>query len=205
MKLIVVGANGFVATEILRQSLRLSAIGEVVAVSRSEVSPPSKPYPNTNLSKLRVVKVDDYDIYTDATKEAFAGADACIWSVLSIHILNHLSQNLCLDIDRSLLTLLILSRTVAITPSKSKKYPFEEVKRVCHDSTIKGFTAMTEFRSKDGEEIPAFRFMYMSGIAAERDQTKKPDWMPEYSLMRVSTFLPYRCVPSSKLGFLSPA
>lgn len=81
MKLIVVGANGFVATEIIRQSLRLPAIGEVVAVSRSEVPSPTKLYPNSNLSKLTVVKVDDYDVYTNATKEALAGADACIWFV----------------------------------------------------------------------------------------------------------------------------
>lgn len=26
----------------------------------------------------------------------------------------------------------------------------------------------------------------MSGIAAERDQSKTPEWMPEYCLMRVS-------------------
>lgn len=82
MKLIVVGAKGFVANEVIRQSLRLSAIGEIVAVSRSEVVTPTKLYPNSNLSKLRPVKIDDYDVYTEATKEAFAGADACIWYVL---------------------------------------------------------------------------------------------------------------------------
>jgi len=32
-----------------------------------------------------------------------------------------------------------------------------------------------------------FRFMYMSGSAAERDQKKTPSLMPEYCLMRVST------------------
>lgn len=31
-----------------------------------------------------------------------------------------------------------------------------------------------------------FRFLYMSGAAAERDSTKTPKFMPEYSLMRVS-------------------
>lgn len=81
MKLIIVGANGFVATELIRQSLRLPAVDEVVAVSRSEVSPPRKLYPNSNLSKLQVVKVDDYDVYNEATTKAFVGADACIWCV----------------------------------------------------------------------------------------------------------------------------
>lgn len=88
MKLIVVGANGFVAAEIIRQSLRLPAVGTVVAVSRSDVVPPSKPYPNSNLSKLQVVKVEDYDVYTEETKKAFVGADACIWCVLSSSVLS---------------------------------------------------------------------------------------------------------------------
>lgn len=99
MKLIVVGANGFVATEMIRQSLRSPAIGEIVAVSRSEVTPPSKLYPNSNLSKLRVVKVDDYDVYTTVTKEAFLGANACIWFVSPSSLVHALSQNLGLKID----------------------------------------------------------------------------------------------------------
>jgi hypothetical protein len=32
-----------------------------------------------------------------------------------------------------------------------------------------------------------FRFFYMSGIAAERDQTKTPSFKPQYSLMRGET------------------
>ncbi len=34
-----------------------------------------------------------------------------------------------------------------------------------------------------------FRFVYISGSAAERDQTKRPVVIPEYLLMRVSRFL----------------
>lgn len=32
-----------------------------------------------------------------------------------------------------------------------------------------------------------FRFLYMSGAATERDQTKTPSFMPQYSLMRGET------------------
>lgn len=63
---------------------------------------------------------------------------------------------------------------------------------------------MTESRSKDGEDISPFRFLYMSGAAAERDQAKKPDWMPEYAWMRVST-LPlcrYDMIGLGQLSFL---
>jgi hypothetical protein len=71
-------------------------------------------------------------------------------------------------------------RTVAITPTKSKSIPFDEVKRICQTSTLAGLRAMHEA----GLGKP-FRFMYMSGFATERDMTKKPAWMPEYTLMRV--------------------
>jgi hypothetical protein len=39
--------------------------------------------------------------------------------------------------------------------------------------------------ARGNAETP-FRFIYMSGAAAERDQSKKPSFMPQYSLMRVS-------------------
>ncbi|KAJ8122183.1 hypothetical protein O1611_g9905 [Lasiodiplodia mahajangana] len=71
--------------------------------------------------------------------------------------------------------------TVAITPTKSKAYDFKEVKRICLTSPVAGLRAMHEA----GPATP-FRFLYMSGAAAERDQEKTPGWMAEYSLMRVS-------------------
>ncbi|KAJ2989678.1 hypothetical protein NUW58_g3346 [Xylaria curta] len=69
--------------------------------------------------------------------------------------------------------------TVAITPSKSKTYDFEEVRRICQTSAIAGLRSMHEA----GTATP-FRFLYMSGAAAERDPNKTPKFMPEYSLMR---------------------
>lgn len=73
--------------------------------------------------------------------------------------------------------------TIAITPSKSSNFPWEEVVRVCQTSTLVGLRAIHE----TGTAKP-FRFIYMSGIAAERDQTKTPAFKPQYSLMRVSFF-----------------
>ncbi|KAI1108515.1 NAD(P)-binding protein [Nemania sp. NC0429] len=71
--------------------------------------------------------------------------------------------------------------TVAITPTKSKTYDFEEIRRVCHTATLSGLRSM----HKAGLAAP-FRFLYLSGVATERDPTKTPTWMPEYCLMRVS-------------------
>ena len=61
---------------------------------------------------------------------------------------------------------------------------FDQVRRVCHDYALAGLDAIFAAHS-DGGSSP-FRFIYMSGTAAERDQSKKPSWMPEYCLMRVS-------------------
>jgi hypothetical protein len=72
-------------------------------------------------------------------------------------------------------------RTVAITPSKSKAIPFDEVTRVCQTCTLAGLRAMVE-----SSPAKPFRFLYMSGFSAERDQTKTPAILAAYCLMRVS-------------------
>ncbi|KAF8311140.1 hypothetical protein DL93DRAFT_2061351 [Clavulina sp. PMI_390] len=72
--------------------------------------------------------------------------------------------------------------TVAITPSKSLTYEWNEIVRVCQTSPLVGIQAMYEA----GPSIP-FRFLYMSGFIVERDQSKPPPVMAKYLLMRVST------------------
>jgi len=73
MKLIVVGATGFVGTEILRQSLLRKDISSVVAVTRRALtSAPQSP-------KLKNVVVKDYDQYNDEARTAFKDANGCIW------------------------------------------------------------------------------------------------------------------------------
>lgn len=77
MKLIITGATGFVATEVVRQSLLHPGITKVVAVARKPVDVPE----GIDGSKLENVTVEGYDEYPPAVREAFAGADACIWTV----------------------------------------------------------------------------------------------------------------------------
>ncbi|KAB5578022.1 hypothetical protein GE09DRAFT_1214233 [Coniochaeta sp. 2T2.1] len=79
MKLIIAGASGFVATELIRQSLKRQDITAVIALSRKAVSPPSDA--GANASKLRSVVVKDYDEYPDDVRKEFEGANACIWTV----------------------------------------------------------------------------------------------------------------------------
>jgi len=153
MQLIVAGASGFVATEVIRQSLYLPKITSVIALARRPIAAPDNLGAGADPSKLRSVSIKEYDEYPDDVKEQFAKADACIW-------------------------------TIAVTPSKSRSMDLKEVRRICHDYTLIGLKAMVEARRSTST---TFRFMYMSGIAAERDQTKTPSFMPPYSLMRGET------------------
>lgn len=75
--------------------------------------------------------------------------------------------------------------------------PWAEVKRVCHDYTIAGLEAIFEGRGTD--KSTPLRFLYMSGVAAERDQSKTPTFMAKYSLMRVSYPVPMRESTYSRL------
>ena len=80
MKLIITGATGFVATEVVRQALLLPSITTVVAVARKAVSTP-KGISSNDAAKLKSVVVPDYGTYSYETKKELAGAVACIWSV----------------------------------------------------------------------------------------------------------------------------
>ncbi|KAK3174816.1 hypothetical protein OEA41_002062 [Lepraria neglecta] len=81
MKLIVAGASGFVATEVIRQSLGMPKITSVIAVERRPVSTPLNPVQGADDSKLHSFILDDYGSYPGEVIKQFAGADACIWTV----------------------------------------------------------------------------------------------------------------------------
>lgn len=74
MKLIVAGATGLVGSEIIRQSLQVDAITQVIALARKPIH-----LEHENASKLKSVVVKDYAEYPDNVKAELAGADACIW------------------------------------------------------------------------------------------------------------------------------
>ncbi|KAF8311141.1 hypothetical protein DL93DRAFT_2169193 [Clavulina sp. PMI_390] len=148
--IIIVGASGYVGTELIRQSLQHSNIVSVIAITRKPMTLASSMLPE-HASKLWNVVTKDYDQYSPEMREAFAGASACIW-------------------------------TVAITPSKSLTYKWSEVVRVCQTAPLVGLQAMTE-----AEPSTPFRYLFMSGYGAERDQSKPPPRMAQYLLMRGET------------------
>ena len=81
MKLIVTGASGFVAQEIIRQSLSIPQITSVIALARRPIAPPPKLGTEADASKLKVVVIEDYGTYPDDVKTQLAYSDACIWYV----------------------------------------------------------------------------------------------------------------------------
>jgi hypothetical protein len=58
--------------------------------------------------------------------------------------------------------------------------PFEEVSKICLDYTVTGLATICPLGAKP------FRFLYISGSNTTRDQTKKPLFMADYTLMQVS-------------------
>ena len=68
-----------------------------------------------------------------------------------------------------------------MTPIKASRAEFEEVKRVCQTYTMLGINAMYA-----AGPAKKFRFIYFSAEGTPRDLTKKPPFMAEYQLMRVS-------------------
>jgi hypothetical protein len=70
-------------------------------------------------------------------------------------------------------------RTLAVTPSKSKDRDFGDVTKICSDFTIYGLRNMATVANTP------FRFIYTSGVASERDQSKSLSLMADYRLMRV--------------------
>lgn len=77
MKLIVTGATGLLGTEIIRQTLHIPEITEVIAVARKPIQLDE----GVDSSKIKSVIIRDYGDYADDVKAEFTGADACIWYV----------------------------------------------------------------------------------------------------------------------------
>jgi hypothetical protein len=86
-------------------------------------------------------------------------------------------------------TLTTYHRLLAITPTKSKTMAWDEVRKVCLDYTVNGLSVTSQLAR---DSTSPFRFVYVSGSSAERDQSKKPMFLGDYLLMRVSFFSSFR-------------
>lgn len=79
MKLIVVGSTGFVATEVIRQTLSNPAITSIVGVGRRKVPVPENTWPDADPAKFKSIVMDDWENYSESVKKELSNADACIW------------------------------------------------------------------------------------------------------------------------------
>ena len=75
MKVIIGGSIGFVGSEVLSQCLKDGRITSIIALARREV-------PSTD-PKLKYIKMDDFNTYSDEVLQECEGASACIWFALS--------------------------------------------------------------------------------------------------------------------------
>ena len=79
MKLILIGATGFVGTECLRLALQNPAFTEIVALARRDVKLPESTSDGDKARFTTVILEDMSQNYPSNVKEKLRGADACIW------------------------------------------------------------------------------------------------------------------------------
>lgn len=75
MKLILTGATGTIGGAVLAKAILEPAVAHIVVLSRRPVAT------ITNSSKVTVLIVHDFMLYTEAELAQLDGADACIWWV----------------------------------------------------------------------------------------------------------------------------
>lgn len=75
MKLLLTGGGGFVAKEIIRQSLLSDLVTSLVILTRSKIDFPQ----GLNVEKVKQVIIEDYERYSEEVRKEFRGLDACIW------------------------------------------------------------------------------------------------------------------------------
>lgn len=78
MKVILVGAIGETATEVIRQALSHPEIISLVSLGRHETTAPNDLGP-AEASKLRSCVCEDLCNYPETVKKELADADVCIW------------------------------------------------------------------------------------------------------------------------------
>ncbi|KAJ5207931.1 hypothetical protein N7449_002310 [Penicillium cf. viridicatum] len=103
MKLIIAGATSLLGTEIVRSSLQIREITQVISLALQ----PMQLDKSIDTSKSKTVVMRDYDEYPDDVKANSAGANACICTFAGTY------------------------RTVAVTPLRTNKVQLERICQDC--------------------------------------------------------------------------
>ncbi|KAK9241494.1 hypothetical protein V1506DRAFT_517969 [Lipomyces tetrasporus] len=179
MKLIVAGATGFVGTELIRQALSHPGVMSILALARRVTPVPQNTAPGADLSKLKSVVCDNFEDYPESVKKELSGADACVWYEFGF-------LSLSTPPPPPLFSLQMLPNELGAHrchPSHLKTMPWEEVRKICYDYTVKGLETIAQL-PQDSSAGKPLRFIYTSGAKGERDPSKKPWVLGDYCLMR---------------------
>lgn len=79
MKLVIVGATGFVGPEVITQALQHPSVTEVMALARRTTPLPEALRYSLVAKKFKSVVLKDFSNYTEDVKQELSGLDACIW------------------------------------------------------------------------------------------------------------------------------
>jgi hypothetical protein len=74
MKLIVIGATGFVGGQTLKAAIADERVDEVIAVTRCKL-----PSEVTQKAKVKVIIHDDFGSYPSTLLDHLKGSEACLW------------------------------------------------------------------------------------------------------------------------------
>ena len=78
MKIILTGSTGGIGSEVLRQCLNNPKITSIIVLSRRDI-----PEDLSRNSKVKVIIMTDFSVYSSQVIEQLAGAEACIWCVVA--------------------------------------------------------------------------------------------------------------------------
>ena len=166
MKIILTGSTGFIGKEILHQCMKNPNISSIVALSRRELAQDV-----TNNPKLKVIILKDFTTYSDDVLQSLAGAEACIW----YGILKLLQYHDGASIDWT-------SRALG-----NATINLEAGRKANFDTTLAGAQTFATSLPLQPDSKKPFRFVYVSGMLAERDQEKTLWFGQEGRRMRVSS------------------
>lgn len=163
MKVILTGSTGFIGGEVLEQCLQNARITSIIALSRRELSPSV-----THNPKLKVLIMENFLSYSPSILQGIRDAEVPTAQQKG----DEISQT-----QRAL--------------GKARIPDNETNKRVSIEYTLAAARTFRErVESQQGVANNArFRFIYLSGGGAERDQTKSLWFMQDYRRIRVTRFL----------------
>lgn len=169
MKVILTGSTGFIGHEVLKQCLENPSITSIVALSRRDL-----PSSVTSNPKLKVTIINDFLSYSDPILEDIRGAKACIWYFQPHEYAEYIANYLANTCNRSL--------------GKAYMPDNEMARKVSIDYTLAAVRAFDQLLTPEKWGGDKFRFVYCSGAASERNQTKPLWFAQEYRRIRVRCY-----------------